>query len=112
MGTSFGFLFSNNLSGTMKHTENLVVVVHLSATAVYAVIGDVVSAKDIRILGVGQVKNNDFYQGQIKHRERLQGAIKQAIQKQKIPPIAASTVCGLRSPRLNCRAKTVQVKCQ
>ena len=81
MGTSFGFLFSNNLSGTMKNTENLVVVVHLSATAVYAVIGDVVSAKDIRILGVGQVKNNDFYQGQIKHRERLQGAIKQAIQE-------------------------------
>ncbi|MBH0085557.1 cell division protein FtsA [Psychrobacter sp. SCQQ22] len=64
----------------MKNTENLVVV-HLSATAVYVVIGNVVSAKDIRILGVGQVKNSDFYQGQIKHRERLQGAIKQAIQE-------------------------------
>ncbi|MGP9491732.1 cell division protein FtsA [Psychrobacter sp. AOP7-B1-24] len=64
----------------MKNTENLVVV-HLSATAVYVVIGSVVSAKDIRILGVGQVKNSDFYQGQIKHRERLQGAIKQAIQE-------------------------------
>ncbi|WP_201557297.1 cell division protein FtsA [Psychrobacter sp. 72-O-c] len=64
----------------MKNTENLVVV-HLSATAVYAVIGSVVSAKDIRIMGVGQVKNSDFYQGQIKHRERLQGAIKQAIQE-------------------------------
>jgi len=63
----------------MKNTENLVVV-HLSATAVYVVIGSVVSAKDIRIMGVGQVKNSDFYQGQIKHRERLQGAIKQAIQ--------------------------------
>ncbi|MGO1281313.1 MULTISPECIES: cell division protein FtsA [unclassified Psychrobacter] len=64
----------------MKNTENLVVV-HLSATAVYVVIGSVVSAKDIRILGVGQVKNSGFYQGQIKHRERLQGAIKQAIQE-------------------------------
>lgn len=64
----------------MKNTENLVVV-HLSATAVYAVIGSVVSAKDIRIMGVGQVKNSDFYQGQIKHRERLQSAIKQAIQE-------------------------------
>ncbi|MDN6276808.1 cell division protein FtsA [Psychrobacter sp.] len=64
----------------MKNTENLVVV-HLSATAVYVVIGNVVSAEDIRILGVGQVKNSDFYQGQITHRERLQGAIKQAIQE-------------------------------
>ena len=73
-------LISDNLSGNMKNTENLVVV-HLSATAVYAVIGSVVSAKDIRIMGIGQVKNNDFYQGRIKHRERLQGAIKQAIQE-------------------------------
>lgn len=82
METSYGPLFSDNinLSGTMKNTENLVVV-HLSATAVYVVIGSVVSAKDIRIMGVGQVKNSDFYQGQIKHRERLQGAIKQAIQE-------------------------------
>ena len=80
METSFVLLFSDNLSGTMKNTENLVVV-HLSATAVYVVIGSVVSAKDIRIMGVGQVKNSDFYQGQIKHRERLQGAIKQAIQE-------------------------------
>ena len=80
METSFVLLFSDNLSGTMKNTENLVVV-HLSATAVYVVIGNVVSAKDIRIMGVGQVKNSDFYQGQIKHRERLQGAIKQAIQE-------------------------------
>ena len=63
----------------MKNPENLVVV-HLSATAVYVVIGSVVSAKDIQIMGVGQVKNSDFYQGQIKHRERLQGAIRQAIQ--------------------------------
>lgn len=80
MGTSYGSLFSDNLSGTMKNTENLVVV-HLSATAVYVVIGSVVSEKDIRIMGVGQVKNSDFYQGQIKHRERLQSAIKQAIQE-------------------------------
>ncbi len=80
METSSSLLFSDNLSGNMKNTENLVVV-HLSATAVYAVIGSVVSAKDIRIMGVGQVKNNDFYQGQIKHRERLQSAIKQAIQE-------------------------------
>ncbi|TXD96458.1 cell division protein FtsA [Psychrobacter frigidicola] len=80
METSCSLLFSDNLFGTMKNTENLVVV-HLSATAVYAVIGSVVSAKDIRIMGVGQVKNSDFYQGQIKHRERLQSAIKQAIQE-------------------------------
>ena len=79
METSCSLLFCDNLFGTMKNTENLVVV-HLSATAVYVVIGSVVSAKDIRIMGVGQVKNSDFYQGQIKHRERLQGAIKQAIQ--------------------------------
>ncbi len=79
METSCSLLFSDNLFGTMKNTENLVVV-HLSATAVYVVIGSVVSAKDIQIMGVGQVKNSDFYQGQIKHRERLQSAIKQAIQ--------------------------------
>ncbi len=82
METSSCLLFSDNLnlSGTMKNTENLVVV-HLSATAVYVVIGNVASAKDIRIMGVGQVKNSDFYQGQIKHRERLQSAIRQAIQE-------------------------------
>lgn len=80
METSYGLLFSDNLFVTMKNSENLVVV-HLSATAVYVVIGSVMSAKDIRIMGVGQVKNSDFYQGQIKHRERLQSAIKQAIQE-------------------------------
>lgn len=79
METSFVLLNSDNLFGHMKNTENLVVV-HLSATAVYVVIGRVMSAKDIRIMGVGQVKNNDFYQGKIRHRDRLQGAIKQAIQ--------------------------------
>jgi cell division protein FtsA len=80
MGTSCSLLCRNNLFGTMKNTENLVVV-HLSATAVYVVIGSVISAKDVRIMGVGQVKNSDFYQGHIKHRERLQSAIKQAIQE-------------------------------
>ncbi|WP_131667788.1 cell division protein FtsA [Psychrobacter pygoscelis] len=63
----------------MKKTENLVVI-HLSASAVYAVIGQVVSASDIRIMGVGQIANNDFFQGQIKHWERLKSAIRQAIQ--------------------------------
>lgn len=62
----------------MKHLENLVVI-HLSATAVYAVIGQVVSAKDIRIMGVSQIKNSDFIQGQIIHRDRLKSAIKNAI---------------------------------
>lgn len=64
----------------MKNTETLVIV-HLSATAVYVVIGNVVSVKDIQIMGIGQVKNSDFYQGQIKHRERLKSAIKKAIQE-------------------------------
>ncbi|WP_230660397.1 cell division protein FtsA [Psychrobacter sp. I-STPA10] len=62
----------------MKNTENLVVV-HLSATAIYAVIGQVVSADDIRIMGVGQVKSDDFFRGQIIHWERLKKSIKQAI---------------------------------
>ena len=79
METSSSLLFSDSLSGTMKNTENLVIV-HLSATAVYVVIGNVKSATDVRIMGVGHVKNSDFYQGQIKHRERLKNAIKQAIQ--------------------------------
>lgn len=64
----------------MKQPENLVVI-HLSASAVYAVIGQIVTAEDIRIMGIGQVKNSDFYQGQITHRERLKSAIKQAIQE-------------------------------
>lgn len=63
----------------MKKTENLVVI-HLSASAVYAVIGQIVSASDIRIMGVGQVSNNDFFQGQIRHRDRLKSVIRQAIQ--------------------------------
>lgn len=63
----------------MKNTENLVVVVHLSATAIYAVIGQVKSADDIRIMGVGQVSNDDFFRGQIIHWDRLQKSIKQAI---------------------------------
>ena len=64
----------------MKNTENLVVI-HLSASAVYAVIGQVVSASDIRIMGVGQISNNDFFQGQIRHRDRLKSVIRQAIQE-------------------------------
>lgn len=64
----------------MNKTENLVVI-HLSASAVYAVIGQVVSASDIRIMGVGQIANNDFFQGQIRHRDRLKSAIRQAIQE-------------------------------
>ncbi|CAM4010574.1 cell division protein FtsA [Psychrobacter arenosus] len=63
----------------MKKIENLVVI-HLSASAVYAVIGQVVSASDIRIMGVGKVASVDFYQGQIRHWERLKSSIRQAIQ--------------------------------
>ncbi|WP_227431085.1 cell division protein FtsA [Psychrobacter sp. I-STPA6b] len=62
----------------MKNTENLVVV-HLSATAIYAVIGQVVSVDDIRIMGVGHVENDDFFCGQIIHWDRLKKCIKQAI---------------------------------
>lgn len=64
----------------MKYSENLVVI-HLSATAVYVVIGQVISVQDIRIMGIGKVPNNDFQHGTIKHRERLKSAIKQAIQQ-------------------------------
>lgn len=62
----------------MKNTENLVVV-HLSATAIYAVIGHVVADDDIRIMGVGLVPNDDFFRGQIIHWDRLKKSIKQAI---------------------------------
>lgn len=65
----------------MKQAENLVVI-HLSATAVNVVIGQIVAADDIRIKGVGQgkVDHKDYYQGHVIHRERLKSAIKQAIQ--------------------------------
>ena len=63
----------------MSKSENLLVVIHLSATAVYVVVGEVVSVKDIRIKGVGEVPTEDFQQGQIKHFDRLKSAIRQAI---------------------------------
>ncbi len=64
----------------MNNTENLVVI-HLSATAVYAVIGSIVSRDDIRILGMSEVKMSDFfYQGYIRNQEGLKRSIKQAIQ--------------------------------
>lgn len=59
----------------------LIVVVHLSATAVHTVIGQVFHAQDIRIIGISSVKNHDFAQGVIRHRERLKSAIKQSIQE-------------------------------
>lgn len=64
----------------MKNKE-ILVVIHLSANAVLTVIGEVHNAQDIRIIGVGQVENHDFYQGLIRHRERLKSAIKESIQK-------------------------------
>ena len=59
---------------------DLIVVVHLSATAIHTVIGQIHSAQDIRIIGLSTVKNHDFAQGTIRHRERLKSAIKQSIQ--------------------------------
>ena len=59
---------------------DLIVVIHLSATAIHTVIGQVHSAQDIRIVGLSTVKNHDFSQGTIRHRERLKSAIKQSIQ--------------------------------
>ena len=50
---------------------DLIVVVHLSATAIHTVIGQIHSAQDIRIIGLSTVKNHDFAQGTIRHRERL-----------------------------------------
>ncbi|WP_434353346.1 cell division protein FtsA [Psychrobacter sp. HD31] len=64
----------------MSNPENLVVV-HLSATAVYAVIGQIHAPDDIRILGLTEVKTNDFYQGRIIDHDRLKASIKQAIQE-------------------------------
>ncbi|SJM72705.1 MULTISPECIES: cell division protein FtsA [Psychrobacter] len=63
----------------MSKSENLLAVIHLSATAVYVVVGNVVSATDIRIKGVGEVPTEDFQQGQIKHFDRLKSSIRQAI---------------------------------
>ncbi|MBS9779950.1 MAG: cell division protein FtsA [Moraxellaceae bacterium] len=65
----------------MNSTETLVVV-HLSATAVYTVIGSIVSRDDIRILGLSEVKISDFfYQGYIRNQEALKRSIKQSIQE-------------------------------
>ncbi|AWT48553.1 cell division protein FtsA [Psychrobacter sp. YP14] len=63
----------------MSKSENLLAVIHLSATAVYVVVGNVISAKEIRIKGVGEVFTNDFQQGQITHFDRLKSSIRQAI---------------------------------
>ena len=57
-----------------------IVVVHLSATAIHTVIGQIHSAQDIRIIGFIYRQNHDFAQGTIRHRERLKSAIKQSIQ--------------------------------
>lgn len=64
----------------MKNPD-LIVVVHLSATAVNTVVGQIFDAQDIRIIGISSVKNYDFSQGVIRHRERLKSAIKQSIQE-------------------------------
>lgn len=63
----------------MKNSE-LIVVIHLTASAIHTVIGQVYSAQDIRIIGLGSAKNHDFSQGTIRHRERLKAAIKKSIQ--------------------------------
>lgn len=60
---------------------DIIVVIHLTATAVHTVIGQVYHAQDIRIIGLSSVKNYDFAQGVIRHRERLKAAIKQSIQE-------------------------------
>ncbi len=64
----------------MRSPENIVVI-HLSATAVYAVIGNIVNVDDIRIMGLSEVKISDFYQGHIMNQSRLKRAIKQAIEE-------------------------------
>lgn len=63
----------------MKNPE-IIVVIHLTASAIHTVIGQVYSAQDIRIIGLGSAKNHDFAQGTIRHRERLKSAIKKSIQ--------------------------------
>ncbi|PNK60238.1 cell division protein FtsA [Psychrobacter sp. FDAARGOS_221] len=63
----------------MSKPENLLAVIHLSATAVYVVVGDVISVNDIRIKGVGKASNEDFQQGQINSFDRLKNAIRKAI---------------------------------
>lgn len=63
----------------MKQHENLVVVIHLSATAVYAVVACVISKDDIQVRGMVKVNTNEFYQGRAVHSERLKKIINQAI---------------------------------
>ncbi|MFW2177558.1 MULTISPECIES: cell division protein FtsA [unclassified Moraxella] len=64
----------------MKKPEHIVVI-HLTATAVHTVIGQVHDAQDIRIVGIASAKNYDFAQGVIRHRDRLKGAIRQSMQE-------------------------------
>ena len=59
---------------------DLIVVVHLSATAIHTVIGQIHSAQDIRIIGLSTLKNHDYSHGTIRHRQRLKSAIKRSIQ--------------------------------
>ena len=63
----------------MKQHENLDVVIHLSATAVYAVVACVISKDDIQVRGMVKVNTNEFYQGRVVHSERLKKIINQAI---------------------------------
>lgn len=62
-------------------TQEILVVIHLSANAINTVIGQIFAPDDIRILGVSSVKSTNFYQGVIKHREKLKANIKQSIQE-------------------------------
>lgn len=64
----------------MKNPD-LIVVIHLTASAVHTVIGQVHDAQDIRILGLASAKNHDFSQGTIRHRERLKAAIRKSMQE-------------------------------
>ncbi len=63
----------------MKNPE-IIVVIHLTASAIHTVIGQIYSPSDIRIIGLGSAKNYDFSQGTIRHRERLKSAIKKSMQ--------------------------------
>ena len=63
----------------MKNPE-IIVVIHLTASAIHTVIGQIYSPSDIRIIGLGSAKNHDFAQGTIRHRERLKSAIKKSMQ--------------------------------
>lgn len=64
----------------MKNPD-LIVVIHLTASAVHTVIGQVHDAQDIRIVGLASAKNHDFSQGTIRHRERLKAAIRKSMQE-------------------------------